>query len=237
VIFKSNDFGRIQRSINKKLKGVGMNKLIKYNTIFKYLVFLYLIMIFPVSQILPAWISWENNILENLQVIVLSIGCITGIFFYRQSKNIHCKMWLVGSGVFLLLIGRELSWGRVFFQTAMTENGPEFISMRQVPYHNVLYFIIGIYMVILAIGLITMIPWKNIFKSVQFPTAFFGMLCITVILSTWGDHGWTFHDFRDETIEELAELLMYALLNYIMVYYHAWLKNNKSMTLNIRFSP
>lgn len=202
-----------------------MNTFIRKKNIFRYIRYiflLYLLMIFPLSQIIPEWVSWENNILENLQVIVLLIGCIMNMLFYRYPINADTRrMWLLASGFFLLLVGRELSWGRVFFQTAMTEHGPEFISMSQVPYHSIIHLAIGIYMVILAAGFITMVPWTKIFKYVKFPTSVFIMFCITAILSTCGDHRWmTFYDFHDETIEELAELLSYMILDYITIYYH-----------------
>ncbi|KMO85748.1 hypothetical protein AB840_11770 [Megasphaera cerevisiae DSM 20462] len=77
---------------------------------------LYLLLIIPIGCEIPEWIAWENGPLEILQNIVLVICIGICLYFWRQSmgKTVH-TVWLVSAGYFFLLLGRELSWGRVFF--------------------------------------------------------------------------------------------------------------------------
>lgn len=76
------------------------------------LLFLYLLLIYPLSGMLPDWASFENGPLENAQVIVLLGGALLCIHFahYSQGSPTH-GMWLPSAVVFLILAFRELSWG------------------------------------------------------------------------------------------------------------------------------
>ncbi len=124
-------------------------------------------------------------------------------------------MWLTTRGLFLLLIGRELSWGRVFFQTKMTES--------QIPHNTLINVFLGVFITLLVIGVIFTIPWKAILFKVPVPWTYFILILIGVIFSLIGDHGWIFSGYRGETLEELGELSFYFLLDIMTLYYYHYL--------------
>lgn len=192
-----------------------------YLDFISYISIVFTIMIIPLAYILPKTISWENGFLENLQVVVLLTGCLVAFTFYKRTyyHRIH-YMWLTVSGVFLLLMCRELSWGRVFFQIKMTEEGPKFILMSQVPYHMFINAFLGIFIVMLIIGAIKTIPWRIIIFKVPVPKIPWGLIFLGVVFSIIGDHGWIFAGYQGETIEELAELLFYFWAIMLTIYYY-----------------
>ena len=83
------------------------------------LLFLYLLLIFPVSALLPYCSAFENGPIENTQAAILLGGALLCVWFSCISLPNVRKMWLAVSGLFLLLSLRELSWGRVFFRRAL----------------------------------------------------------------------------------------------------------------------
>ena len=106
----------------------------------------YFLLIVPVAFVMPEHLAWENGPLEILQNIVLFCDVVLCIVLFRKTagQRFH-KLWLAVSGYFLLLFGREISWGRIFFQTGMDEHGPTFISMSSVPGHQYIHGGISIY--------------------------------------------------------------------------------------------
>ena len=72
-----------------------------------------LILAIPMSFYFPVSMSFENNLIENIQVVVLIISGIYNItLIHDETKifNIWCSL------LSMLLAFRELSWGRVFYQ-------------------------------------------------------------------------------------------------------------------------
>jgi len=195
-----------------------------YFDLIGYINIVFTILIVPIAYVLPKTISWENGLLENLQVIILLVGELLSLGFYKKScqNKIH-HMWLWVSGVFFLLVGRELSWGRVFFQTKITEAGPEFIPMSQVPHHMLINVCIGFFIVMLVAGLINTVPWRIIFTKIPIPKLYLCLVVIGAVFSTIGDHGWIFLGYKGENVEELGELLVYFLMDMLGLYYYHYL--------------
>lgn len=146
-------------------------------------------------------------------------------FFFRRTKNqkFHL-MWLSAAGYFLLLLGREMSWGRIFFQSGMDAHGPTFISMSSVPGHQYIHGGISIYTAIVLVSLIWLVPWKKIFHEIPFPKLGFAILVASAILAACGDKGLLFHSYLDSNIEELAELLAYVLQGAFAAWYYKQFK-------------
>lgn len=75
---------------------------------------------FLLNMVLP--VSWgeENGVLENLQMIWLVLGAVW-CWFMARKKGLPdwggdaAAFWYSGLLLFVLLIGRELSWGRALF--------------------------------------------------------------------------------------------------------------------------
>jgi hypothetical protein len=112
----------------------------------------------PLAALLPNWISWENGILEDSQVIVLLFGMFQCLFFPQHTEKYFRNMWLTGAASLLLMAGRELSWGRVFFVRKVTEDGPQLVAMKDLPYHLGMEIIIGVYALLLLIALVKVVP-------------------------------------------------------------------------------
>ena len=108
----------------------------------------YAVLLLPLGYVMPPYLAWENGVLEMLQNIVLfGDMCLAAYFFCKTAgtggKSIH-RLWLAAAGYFLLLLGRELSWGRVFFPTGMDSHGPTFVSMKSIPGHEMIHADIGV---------------------------------------------------------------------------------------------
>ena len=106
---------------------------------------LYFFVLFPLSFLLPGPFAWENGPIEMGQNMILLTGIIWSIYHYTQETHLHRpSYWLFAASFFLLLFGREISWGRVFLLKEMTETGPVFWSMKDLPYHRVIDGAIGL---------------------------------------------------------------------------------------------
>jgi len=70
---------------------------------------------YPASLVLPAAWAREGGPLESLQVLVLCAGSALALLMYVRSRPASVSMlalWV--APVWLLLAGRELSWGRAW---------------------------------------------------------------------------------------------------------------------------
>ena len=76
------------------------------------LLILYALALVPFSAALPGWVSYENNLLENAQVIVLLGGALLCVHFahYSQGSPTH-GMWLPSAGIFLILLSASSHGG------------------------------------------------------------------------------------------------------------------------------
>lgn len=70
---------------------------------------------YPASLVLPAAWAREGGPLENLQVLVLGAGCVLALLVYLRARPARVAMLaLWAAPVWLLLAGRELSWGKAW---------------------------------------------------------------------------------------------------------------------------
>jgi hypothetical protein len=190
-----------------------------------YLGLAWLVLLIPLAKILPPQIAWENGILENLQVVILAIGVLMSFRFYKNSFSEKVKaQWLSIAAFFAILIGRELSWGRVFFQTKMTDLGPEFIAMNKVLHHMLMQAIILVLIIGVIFCLIRNIPWGEVIQ-VPLPVMYIVLLMCNIILALLGDRGLIINDLQGEVVEELSELMVYFLIVKIVYYYSINLKS------------
>jgi hypothetical protein len=70
---------------------------------------------YPASVVLPSTWAREGGPLESLQVVVLCAGCVLALLMYARTRPARFAMlalWV--APVWLLLAGRELSWGRAW---------------------------------------------------------------------------------------------------------------------------
>ena len=184
----------------------------------------YAVLLLPLGYVMPPYLAWENGVLEMLQNIVLFGDMCLAAYFFRKTagmggKSIH-RLWLAAAGYFLLLLGRELSWGRVFFPTGMDSHGPTFVSMNSIPGHEMIHAAIGVYTAVVFCSLVACMPWKKILHDIPFPTFLFCVLAAAAMLASCGDKGLLFHSYMDANVEELSELLVYLIHGYFAWYYY-----------------
>lgn len=129
----------------------------------------------PMGLVLPEWVFWENNWIENIQAIVL-FGAflmnlkwaftVDGIVETNQVTRGVAKLMDIGDIVksvfiseavlFLVAFGREISWGRVFYVQSWGANGPEFPGIKEVWFGPYLPWVLGIAAIVLVYNL-----WKS----------------------------------------------------------------------------
>ncbi len=98
-------------------------------SIFLTLSVVVLALTYPMALVLPPWWSHENQPVENAQVVVLVIGILGAAVFFRGSADPARWFGLSAAMILLVLVGRELSWGAVFFDpTSVGDHGPLFAS-------------------------------------------------------------------------------------------------------------
>jgi len=179
-----------------------------------------LFLCYPLSLAVPVTWGWENGVVENTQVVVL----LGGLFFacrawLRGPKDEAAMLALCAIPIWLLLAGREMSWGAVFMPPlGFSPDGPIY-SSKVLPYRPLVPFIGGLLVLAsLVIG------WrhglhrhlKNIFVQRRFP-----WLCVLIVLgaalgSTIGEgHLPAFARGlveRSEVLEEMAECVGYLAM-------------------------
>lgn len=177
------------------------------------------VLLFPLGLILPAWWGWENGPLENTQIVILGVGLIISCLaaqHNRDNRNFR-NLWLSLIPFWLLIIGRELSWGRVSYPVALGPNGPEFISLYQLWYGRFIRPIAAIVILTILTGICLNSPLKYI-RQTTLPLLDIGILCIMAILaSAFDKSAFSLLHAQEEVLEEWAELTAYWSLVSIAV--------------------
>lgn len=185
----------------------------------EWLLFAALVACYPLSAMLPAGWAREGGILESAQVLVLLAGAVVGFAaFLRLRPDRLGLLALWAAPVWLLLAGRELSWGRVLLP-ADEGHLPNGVAMN-----GVLWLQAGVKpgAVVLALGLLYG-AWRYRIHTIV-RAAFarrMPWLCLAIGLaaaigSTCAeDHmscSFGFATARSNLIEELVELVAYIAL-------------------------
>lgn len=185
----------------------------------------YFVVAFPAAAVLPSWVGWEDGPVEILQDIVLLIGAIYCMMLFRRASGRYRHgLWLAASTYFLILLGRELSWGRVFLPNGMTDYGPEFVSMHALPYYKVVYGVIAVAILWTVLSFALYMPWRRIFEEIPVPILALVLIAAAAIVAMLGDKGLLLGDTFDETLEEEMELLVYLLNIYLAHWYYRGLE-------------
>ena len=190
----------------------------KDSIIYNKVLFFSLLMMLPLSKYIPAEAGWENGIIENAQVVVL---CLSALFSLSFSSPQLRKMSRAICSIYILMIGRELSWGRVFLTpTEITALGPEFPPMKSFVLYPILYFFIGLTLLGIAYTI-----YKNFkisrFLMVSIPRESILVLLTGITLQIAAEHlhiG-VFQGARGQIIEEFSELVVYLEMMHLLLYY------------------
>jgi hypothetical protein len=187
----------------------------------KWFLLLGIFLSYFISDYLPVEWGWENSLLEWLQIAILAIGLSLNYTWWQEAKSnnslYRARFLAWATPLWLLIIGRELSWGRVFYPSGFDAvNGPSFFTLTQLPYgwlvHPLLAVIIVVWLYIAIKYALYKIPYELI-KERQFPVI---ELIITVLAFIVADLGE--HKLHLQNMEEFDECLAY--LGLILVAYY-----------------
>jgi hypothetical protein len=141
-------------------------------------------LLLPVGLFLPAWWGWENGPIENMQVVILFAGAVLSWIMARHNtdRQMHnLYLWLIP--IWLLIVGRELSWGRVFFDSvSIGAGGPVFPSIRSIWYGRYVYPLNTIVIITALVGLRRNFNWSKI-KQIQWPAIEVIIVVVAVVAS------------------------------------------------------
>lgn len=175
---------------------------------------LLVVLLFPLGILLPSWWSWENGPIENTQVVILSAGVVLSwsAAHHNRDDNQMRKLWLWTIPVWLLIIGRELSWGRVFFDpVTVGPDGPIFPSICAIWYGRYVYPAITIVTIVTLYGLWHNFNWIKIKQRWCIP-AIDGILLILAAIAAQlvfeRDLIAAFEPYS-QMLEEWSELIVY----------------------------
>lgn len=131
-----------------------------------YILIALMILLLPQAFVLPVEYSYENHLLENLEVLILCMGLVN--MLYRTvslNKNKFNKFYLACGIFYIVMIARELSYGRVFYPIGIDKNGEQiFMNIHQIWYGPIVYPIIA---VLVLIALFLMIQTYKYIKKEQ----------------------------------------------------------------------
>ena len=118
--------------------------------------------------ILPIDYSYENHCLENLEVLILFIGCVISMYRIKFTWGIiQAKLYMISAIIFILAIGRELNWGRVFYPIGINHSGEViFINFYDLWYASIIYPIIMI-LICMVIGMVCYVFYQNYDEKIQ----------------------------------------------------------------------
>ena len=168
------------------------------------------------SFVLPIEYSYENHFLENLEVVILFLGiviCIGKIRDFILYDSI--KFYVASIIIYILMIGRELSWGRVFYPIGMDKNGEQiFVKVHEFWFGSVVYPMVGILILIVLI-LLGVYFYQSRRQGIcwYIPLGEFLFFIVTSILGQCVfDRGLVQFGNYNQLLEESCEIIAYIAL-------------------------
>lgn len=175
-----------------------------------------MVLLLPQAFILPIEYSYENHFLENLEVVILFLGiviCIGKIRDFILYDSI--KFYVASIIIYILMIGRELSWGRVFYPIGMDKNGEQiFVKVHELWYGSVVYPMVGILILIVLI-LLGVYFYQSRRQGIcwYIPLGEFLFFIVTSILGQCVfDRGLVQFGNYNQLLEESCEIIAYIAL-------------------------
>lgn len=168
------------------------------------------------SFVLPIEYSYENHFLDNLEVVILFLGiviCIGKIRDFILYDSI--KFYVASIIIYILMIGRELSWGRVFYPIGIDKNGEQiFVKVHELWYGSVVYPMVGILILIVLI-LLGVYFYQSRRQGIcwYIPLGEFLFFIVTSILGQCVfDRGLVQFGNYNQLLEESCEIIAYIAL-------------------------
>lgn len=178
----------------------------------KYFLMTIIILSYFIGKQLPPSFGFENSPLEWSQVIILLMGALLTVKWRQEAKSTaryhHARFLTWAIPLWLLMAGREMSWGRVFYPLGVNPTtGPFFISVSQLPYAPMVYPTIAA-VILLWLFMVTKyklyaIPYQ-LFKQGRFPIAEFLLIIFAIAVANTAEKLMHF-----EIMEEIVECVAY----------------------------
>lgn len=176
-----------------------------------------IVILLPQAFILPIEASYENHLLENLEMVILSIGLITMIRKMCINRIKEIKGFYLACSIFyFIMIARELSFGRVFYPIGIDSHGEQvFINIHQLWYGSIVYPLIAILVLIALFFMIKTYKFAQSDKWIcKVPQYSISMFIIMMILSQiiFEKNLIIYLANYGQLLEECTEILAYCAL-------------------------
>ena len=175
------------------------------------LIFL-LALVIGADTVLPISLADENGIIENIQVLTLILATLICLSKTRRSEGSVRLLWWAGFLFCALLVGRELSWGRVFFPPM--ENG-NFPPIKALPYGPLVYPLIGVTMLSIIVLLVRG-KIVHYFRTHDMSLSLHTLLAAAILIAADAEKLHLLAHTQGMLVEELCELYAYAIFAYIL---------------------
>lgn len=178
----------------------------------KYILIMIVIFSYFIGHHLPLSWGWENSPLEWSQVVILLMGAFLSGKWGQEAKSggrhQHARFFTWAIPLWLLMAGREMSWGRVFYPLGTNaETGPFFVTVSQLPYGPIVYpvltIIIGVWLLAVIRYKLYAIPYE-LFRQRRFPIPEFLLIIFSIIVANIAEKHMHF-----EIMEEIVECVAY----------------------------
>lgn len=201
----------------------------------KYVLLTIIILSYFIGGYLPLNWGWENSPLEWSQVVILSIGALLTELWRQEAnsaaRHYHARFFTWAIPLWLLMVGRELSWGRVFYSVGIdAATGPYFISVSQLTYGPIVYPLIT---VVILVWLFAFTKYKlyavpyELYQQGRFPMGEFLLVILSFVVAHIAEKYLHF-----EIMEEIVECVAY--LSLILTAYRVRAALKQSNKLNKR---
>jgi hypothetical protein len=174
---------------------------------------------FLTRQHLPCSWSWEDGPVENAQVIILAVGMVLSLWWGYKAKAVKhiafARFWIWMALGWLILVGRELSWGRVLFVMNPGSHEPAFISLHDLKFGFIIRLLPIILMLLWVFGLIRSKFYRIPFQLVRerrFPVSEFAITLLAVVLMNLAEG-----IINSQIMEETTEAIMYLSLIVVVI--------------------
>lgn len=169
-----------------------------------WLLVLYVPFVLVIKNFLPENIARENGPIENFQLVLIFIGACLCWRAMKNSYNLDKYIWQAGILFYMLLFGRELSWGRALLMRA-DGTVPKWSELGL--YGQVAHPLIGI-AIIYLLFLFYRGRFFSFLKNIKIPLWDLIFLFLFIVLVDVSEH-YDFSVFHGMIDEELFECAMY----------------------------
>lgn len=171
------------------------------------------------SPFLDSIHSHENAAVETLQNFALLAGAIASLFFAIDSDKPERSTWYLSAAIFVVLLGREISWGATLLPLLSPEHYTQIPSSKVLWYRPYIAPVLSLSLTVLIAYFIRSKGWqftKQAMTWEKLPVLEGGLFIISAVLTTAaeGKMGLSlpFSYNTNQNIEEIAELAAYLFL-------------------------